>query len=164
VVVRSARFGGGISLKFMADARSRSNFRNRKYPPAATETANPFGDTNPLQEPVGAGAVMEDGTISGTMDASGTVQEFTVTGSNFKFVPGTMSVKKGDTVKITFVNSGGTHDWNLDEFNAHTGIIQGGATKTVTFVADQAGSFEYYCSVGNHRAMGMRGTLTVTPQ
>ena len=139
-----------------------------------TSGADMNADANMNTETSNTGA-MEDGTMpedtgSGTsvdVGASahittGTTKSFTVTGSNFVFSPKTMTVKKGDTVKITFVNSGGTHDWNLDEFNAHSGIIQGGASKTVTFVADKAGSFEYYCAVGQHRQMGMKGTLTVT--
>lgn len=32
---------------------------------------------------------------------------------------------------------------------------------SVTFVADTLGTFEYYCSVGNHRAQGMVGNLVV---
>lgn len=97
-----------------------------------------------------------------TTSTSGTTKEFTVTGSNFKFAPATMSVKKGDTVKITFNNSSGTHDLRVDGYNVGTKVIQGGASETFTFVADKAGSFEYYCSVGQHRQMGMKGTLTVT--
>jgi uncharacterized cupredoxin-like copper-binding protein len=31
----------------------------------------------------------------------------------------------------------------------------------VQFVADKTGTFEFYCSVGNHRQMGMVGTLVV---
>jgi len=89
------------------------------------------------------------------------VKEFTVTGSNFKFSPATMTVKQGDRVRVTFVNSGGTHDWVIDEFNARTKVIQGGAQETIEFVANKKGSFEYYCSVGEHRQMGMKGTLIV---
>lgn len=40
--------------------------------------------------------------------------------------------------------------------------VNTGATTSVEFVADQVGNFEYYCSVGQHRANGMVGTLTVT--
>lgn len=88
---------------------------------------------------------------------------FTVTGNNFAFAPSTMTVKKGDTVQITFVNSDGFHDLVIDEFEgAKTARLQTSASETITFVADQAGTFEYYCSVGEHRAMGMKGTLTVT--
>lgn len=94
--------------------------------------------------------------------AVGAVREFTVVGSNFAFAPTLMTVKKGETVRITFVNSGGKHDLKIDEFHAVTKIIEGGAQETIEFVADKVGSFEYYCSVGSHRAMGMKGTLTVT--
>ena len=33
--------------------------------------------------------------------------------------------------------------------------------EVLEFTADKAGSFEYYCSVGEHKAMGMVGTLKV---
>ena len=89
------------------------------------------------------------------------VKEFTVTGGNFFFKPTAITVSKGDTVKITLVNSGGMHDLKIDEFNVATQKIRGGAQETITFVADKAGSFEYYCSVGDHRAMGMKGTFIV---
>jgi len=89
-------------------------------------------------------------------------KEFTVTGQNFSYAPSMLAVKKGDTVKIIFKNTGGTHDFRIDEFNAATKRIGSGEQDTITFVADKAGSFEYYCSVGSHRQMGMKGTLTVT--
>lgn len=100
--------------------------------------------------------------VGTTMEAGPEVKEFTVTGGNFKFAPNTLSVKKGDKVRIVFKNAEGFHDFKIDEFNVATKQIQGGAEETVEFTADKAGSFEYYCSVGKHRAMGMKGTLTVT--
>lgn len=93
---------------------------------------------------------------------NGAVKEFTVTGKNFSFIPAAMSVKRGDRVRITFVNESGTHDLRVDGYNVGTKVIQGGASETFEFVADKTGSFEYYCSVGQHREMGMKGTLTVT--
>lgn len=89
------------------------------------------------------------------------VREFTVTGSNYSFTPAYLTVKKGDTVRITFKNSTGFHDLKIDEFSVATKKISAGTEETVEFVASKAGSFEYYCSVGNHRAMGMKGTLTI---
>lgn len=119
---------------------------------------------------------MEDGTIPENsnpagvnVDASATVstgatKSFTVTGQNFSFIPSTLSVRKGDTVKITFKMASGTsHDFVIDEFSVRTNRLEVGDSQTVTFVADKSGSFEYYCSVGQHRVMGMKGTLTVTP-
>ncbi len=89
------------------------------------------------------------------------MQRFTITGANFSFSPKEISVKKGDTVLVTFKNVEGFHDFIIDEFNVNTGRIQGGSEKTVKFIASKAGEFQYYCSVGNHRAMGMWGTLKV---
>lgn len=86
---------------------------------------------------------------------------FLVGGDNFKFNLSEMRVKKGDTVKITFTNNNGTHDLLIDEFNVNTGRIAVGESKTVQFVADKTGTFEYYCSVGQHRKMGMKGNLIV---
>ena len=89
------------------------------------------------------------------------VKSFTVEGKNFSFAPSAMTVKKGDTVRVTFKNVGGFHDFTLDEFRAQTKTINTGEEATVEFVADMSGMYEFYCSVGNHRQLGMRGTLTV---
>ena len=91
----------------------------------------------------------------------GTAKEFTVTGSNFKFDVPEIRVKEGDTVKITFKNAGGFHDFVIDEFNVAAKQQNGPSEETLTFVASKAGTYEYYCSVGQHRAMGMKGNLVV---
>ncbi len=91
-----------------------------------------------------------------------TVHAITVNASDYRFDVATMSVKKGDTVTVTFINNEGRHDWVIDEFNARTSILGVGGSETITFVADKVGSFEYYCSVGKHREFGMKGMLTVT--
>ncbi|RJR14853.1 hypothetical protein C4579_03590 [Candidatus Microgenomates bacterium] len=104
------------------------------------------------------GAMMED---SGAAMMEEGVKTFTVTGTNFAFDVKEMRVNQGDTVKIVFKNGDGTHDWVIDEFNARTKMTQTGEEDTIEFVADQAGTFEYYCSVGQHRQMGMVGNLIV---
>lgn len=100
-------------------------------------------------------------TTSPTATSTQTVKEFTVEGKNFSFTPATITVDKGDLVRIIFKNQGGNHNWVIDEFNAHTSVIGSGESETIEFVADKTGSFEYYCAVGTHRQMGMRGTLVV---
>jgi plastocyanin len=100
-------------------------------------------------------------TAATSTSSTPTVKEFTVTGSNFSFNPSNLTVNKGDRVRIIFKNSGGNHDWVIDEFGARTSVLSSGQSQTVEFTADKAGSFEYYCSVGTHRQMGMKGTLTV---
>jgi plastocyanin len=89
------------------------------------------------------------------------VKEFTVSGNNFEFDVKEIRVNQGDTVKLTFKNVEGMHDWVIDEFNAKTQVIGAGQEETIEFVADKTGTFEYYCSVGNHRTMGMVGNLII---
>ncbi|MEN9625915.1 MAG: hypothetical protein RL557_243 [archaeon] len=91
---------------------------------------------------------------------------FVLTGENFKFMMDgvdnpILRVKEGDTVKIEFESVGGFHDWKIDEFGAATQKVNEGGKTSVVFVANKKGSFEYYCSVGQHRANGMKGTLIV---
>lgn len=90
------------------------------------------------------------------------ILEVTIHAANYKFTPTTIKTKEGQTVRVTFVSDSGLHDFSLDEFKeAKTAQLQGGKTETIEFVANKKGSFTYYCSVGQHRAMGMEGTLTV---
>lgn len=89
------------------------------------------------------------------------VREFTVSGKPFSFTPSTMKVNQGEMVRITFVNEQGTHDLVVEGYEARTKVLQAGQSETIEFLADKTGTFEYYCSVGTHRAQGMKGTLTV---
>ena len=90
-----------------------------------------------------------------------TVQEFIITGQNFRYSPSELRVKQGDTVRIVFNSLDMMHDWRLDEFDATTQIIPAGQTDTIEFVASRPGTFEFYCSVGQHRQNGMVGSLIV---
>lgn len=99
------------------------------------------------------GAMMEAAPVE--------VKEFVINNKGMAFEQPEIVVNQGDTVRITFRNTGGMHDFVIDEFNVKTAQLQAGNEETIEFVADKPGIFEYYCSVGNHRAMGMKGTLTV---
>ena len=124
----------------------------------ASKEAAPKMTAQPTQTPE---ATSETGTEDPQMEETGNVKEITVTNNGFKFNPSTLTVNKGDKVVITFENTGGTHDFRIDGYNVGTNIINGGEEDEFEFTADKAGTFEYYCSVGNHRQMGMKGTLTV---
>ena len=115
-------------------------------------------NTMPAQDSIGTPETKVE-TTGDAMET--TTKEFTIVGSNFAFAPNVMKVKKGDTVKITFSNSGGMHDLVIDGYDVATKVIGSGKSEELTFVADKAGTFEFYCSIGNHRAMGMKGQLVV---
>lgn len=70
-------------------------------------------------------------------------------------------VKKGDRVRVAITNTKGTHDFVIDELGVKQDTPEG-QTTVVEFVADKAGSFEYYCSKYSHRLIGQKGTLIVT--
>lgn len=118
------------------------------------ETAN--NTPAPGTEP---GTVEEPAVNNTTQDSQAVV--FNLTGKNFAFSQTEIRVKEGDTVTIKFSSTEGYHDWMLDEFDAKTERVQAGDSAEVTFVAGKAGTYEYYCSVGNHRAQGMVGKLIV---
>ena len=92
---------------------------------------------------------------------SGSVVEVSVKGQNFSFTPNKITAKKGDTVKVTFTSASSFHDFVVDGYNIQTKRVSDGQSDTIQFVADKAGTFEFYCSVGQHRQMGMKGTLVV---
>jgi len=89
------------------------------------------------------------------------VKVFNVAGKNFVFSITEIKVKTGDKVTINFSSTDGYHDWVVDEFKVATQKVQTGGNTSVTFAANKAGTYEYYCSVGSHRKMGMVGKLIV---
>jgi len=129
--------------------------------PAATPTPTQTMMNMDMTETPSASSSDTMQTTPGAMGEEGDVKEITVTGANFKFNPATITVKKGEKVRLTFKSEGGLHDFVIDELNVQTKMIDTGLSDTVEFVADEAGTYEYYCSVGNHKQMGMVGKLIV---
>ncbi len=120
------------------------------------QTVGEEGGTTTLQA---IKEVTPDNRASITLDPNARI--FKVTGINYDFDTKEIRVKKGETVTIDFESTDGFHDLVIDEFNARTKKVQPGVHTSVTFVADKAGTFEYYCSVGANRAKGMVGNLVV---
>lgn len=97
----------------------------------------------------------------GGMEDGADEKTFAIDGFDFGYSDEEIRVKKGDTVTINLTSTDGFHDWVVDEFSASTEKVNTGESTSVTFVADKAGTFEYYCSVGSHRQAGMVGKLIV---
>jgi plastocyanin len=151
VVVVLLLLGGGF---FLFTNANKSKTTVAPSPTMAMENTMQMTPTVAMNEGASGSAAP-----SGTM--SGNVKEFTVTGQPYSFTPNTLTVTKGDKVKITFKNTKGMHDFVIDELHVKTPVIQTGEDASVEFTADKPGTYKYYCSVGNHRQMGMEGTLTV---
>ena len=113
--------------------------------------------------------VRDTDTVDTTVvDNNTNVKEFTMTSwvenKNGKMAPSfslnEIRVKKGDTVRINITNTAGSHDFTLDEFSIKKDTPLNEVV-VIEFVADNVGTFEYYCSKYNHRALGQRGNLIV---
>jgi plastocyanin len=123
--------------------------------------------TAPTQDVQGVGSEMDDnaaventGSELITEYENGVVVVNMEAGS-FHYNPNKITVKKGQTVRIEFKAKDMMHDINIDELDVDGPIVEAGELATVEFVADRAGEFEYYCSVGQHRSLGQVGTLVV---
>ena len=92
---------------------------------------------------------------------SGRTIEVTIEGNSFKFTPNVIKAKKEDTVRLIFKSTGAIHNLVIDEFGVETNKIGDGEEEEAEFVVDKTGTFEFYCSVGNHREVGMVGKLIV---
>ncbi|HEY9231129.1 MAG TPA: cupredoxin domain-containing protein [Blastocatellia bacterium] len=79
----------------------------------------------------------------------------------FEFVPGEITVKKGEMVTIEIKSEDVKHGFSLPDFNIRTEIKPGQAS-VVHFTPDKSGQFTFACNVfcgSGHEDMS--GTLTV---
>ncbi|NYZ75074.1 cupredoxin domain-containing protein [Candidatus Micrarchaeota archaeon] len=90
------------------------------------------------------------------------VKEFTVESREFNFTPDVISVERGDIVRIIFRNAGTTaHSLVVEGFKS-THLLSPGGTESIEFLANQSGTFPFYCSAPGHREFGMEGRLEIT--
>ena len=88
--------------------------------------------------------------------------EIVVEGDEYKFLPSSISLTAGEKVKITYKNTGNVpHNLVIDELGVETATIVGGKTASVEVTPTKTGTYTFYCSVGNHRALGMEGMMEV---
>jgi cytochrome c oxidase subunit 2 len=120
-------------------------------------------DENPQsQAQTGTTTTQGGGTSTSTgTSTTSSIRSFDVTGENYEFSDKEIRVKRGETVRINFTSQDGFHDLVVEGYDERTPQLSTGQSATIEFVADQTGTFTYYCSVGNHRAMGMEGKLIV---
>ncbi len=107
---------------------------------------------NSISNAAGGGAA-----VGGT----GNVVEINMTAKDWAFDPGTITVHKGDTVKLHITSLDVTHGFALPDYGINEQIVPG-QTTDITFVADHSGTFGFRCSVmcgEGHRQM--TGTLVV---
>ncbi len=123
------------------------------YAPKTADDSGSAGSSMPVPE---VGNQTPDTAVEKTV-----AKEFVIDGKDFSFAPATMTVSKGEWVKITLKNTQGFHDLRIEGYDIGTEKIQAGNESSFEFLADKVGTFTYYCSVGSHRQKGMVGTFVV---
>jgi plastocyanin len=95
-------------------------------------------------------AMVPTGAFGGARSASG----HTVVLKNISFHPGTLSIRRGDSVTWLWRDGGLEHNVTFAGFHSRT---QGTGSYTVKFT--RRGTFNYRCTI--HVALGMRGRIIV---
>lgn len=111
--------------------------------------------------------------------AAGTTHEVSMVleGSEYKFVPASLTIKAGDMVRFKDVG-GGPHNVQFYPDSIPTGaatsldagmpdkmgslmspMVETGGSYTISFAGAPVGDYRYYCLP--HQAMGMKGMITV---
>lgn len=88
--------------------------------------------------------------------------ELSVEGTEFKFSPDTINLKKDESVKLTFKNTGKfPHNLVISDLDVTTKTIQPGESDSIEFTPNKSGSFTFVCTVDAHADKGMKGTATI---
>ena len=127
-------------------------------PPATDEQHNDTATETPADEPSEQPPAEPPAGENGT---AANVKEFDVTAKNWEFVPATITVSKGDTVRLHITSIDVEHGFVLSAFVVNENLKKG-ETVDVEFVAGRAGSFLFFCNVfcGQGHST-MKGTLIV---
>ncbi len=92
-------------------------------------------------------------------------QNYAIDMFNFGYSIEQIKAAPGDTITIDLSSSNGTHDFVIDELNVRSDTVNTGGNALVTFTIPQSAAgqtYEYYCSIMNHRAQGMVGKLVIS--
>jgi uncharacterized cupredoxin-like copper-binding protein len=95
---------------------------------------------------------------------AGAGQTIEVVGTEFKLQPATVQLDGPGTYTFVFRNEGGTvHALEIEGqgVEEETEEIDAGETAELTVELTEAGEYEMYCPVGNHKDQGMEGTVVI---
>lgn len=89
-------------------------------------------------------------------------REIRVGGDEYSFSPANITLEAGERIRLTFVNAGSLpHNLTVEGLGIATRTIGAGQSDSIEFTVEEGGTYTTFCSVGNHRAQGMEGTLEI---
>jgi nitrite reductase (NO-forming) len=129
--------------------------------PTNTPTPRPSLTATPTQQPGNSGKDTETTFTLTTGMSEGKLVFIGKGGAIDGQVNPMLRIPVGEPVHVTLVNGDGIeHDFTVPDLNAHTDHVSAtGQSSTVTFSADKAGQFTYFCSIPGHRLAGMEGMV-----
>ncbi len=136
--------GNEAVVEEKAERPAEEKTESKKEEPAPTPAPQPAPQPEPVPTPTPA------------------VKEFSMTAKQWEFTPSTLTVKKGDKVKLSIKSVDVAHGFTLTAFGISE-RLEPNKTVVVEFTADKVGTHSFFCSVScgaGHR--DMQGTLTVT--
>ncbi len=129
-------------------------------------------------------AVACGGDDSSPDDRAPAARAITIVADDVQYQAEDISIVAGEEVTLILSNTDNVeHDFQIDEIDADVsagGVTDGehgnehdsdaalavhadaGDDSSITFVANEAGTYEFYCTVPGHKDSGMVGTLIVT--
>jgi uncharacterized cupredoxin-like copper-binding protein len=87
-----------------------------------------------------------------------------VVATEFKFSPANPTIDKAGTVTFAVSNAGkAPHALEVEGPNGEveTGTIEPGKSENLKVDLSKAGTYEWYCPIGNHKDQGMKGQINV---
>lgn len=124
----------------------------------STSLAGSAGSENSDTPTNGGDLIQDEGTATNSSN-------YTIDMRNFEFSIKQIKASPGEVITVNVTNSGGSHNFVIAELNLTSRIITAGESDSVTFtIPEDAGgkTFEFFCSVGSHRAQGMVGQVIVS--
>lgn len=105
----------------------------------------------------------DDSNGNGNGDSGGSSVDMEM--GEMYFDPEEVSADAGSDLTINFDNAGNQlHDFTIDDFDGervHVEVASGEEDSVTLTMPDEAGEFEFYCTIPGHRDAGMHGFLTV---
>jgi len=101
-------------------------------------------------------------SVAAQQDPPGQLREFAVVGDHYAFTPSTLTVNRGDLVKVTFTAKDIAHSFTIDDDYRISKRAGAGRSVTFEFRADSVGEHVIYCNLSaDPKCKDMKGKLVV---
>ncbi|MBL7036597.1 cupredoxin domain-containing protein [Candidatus Microgenomates bacterium] len=120
--------------------------------------------TGPLEKSVIIEKILDvTKSIQQGEDNKSDVVKIEVVAQEFSFTLPETEILQGQEIELTLKNEGKMiHDLVIDELGVTTSNVLPGESVVINFtVPENIGSLDYYCSIGNHKFLGMSGSIEV---